>query len=230
MAEGLESWDELRATPPYQLADVAADALGLLDALEIRQAHFAGAWLGGVLTEVAAAIAPDRVLSATLIGATPPWRRSRFEDLWGTMEDEHRPLDSKPELIEQGMAIARASAGPRFEFEEARLRGLWTEMVARGNRPMARARQVSAGFFSARPGAKALASSKVPVLILEGTAERGYQGMVEYAAQVPGCRFVPIEGMGHELPSGAWTFIAGEVLSHTAASSESSIAHMRRRL
>jgi len=230
ISEGPESWDALRANRAYELADMAADALGLLDALEIRQAHFAGAWLGGVLTEVAAAISPDRILSATLIGATPPWPRSRFEDLWETMEDAHLPLDSKPELVEQGMAIARASAGPRFEFEEARLRAMWTEMVARGNRRMARARHVSAGFFSARPGAKALAGSNVPVLILEGTAERGYQGMVEYAAQVPGCRFVPVEGMGHELPSGAWTLIASEVLSHTAVSSETSIADMRRRL
>jgi len=53
------------------------------------------------------------------------------------------------------------------------------------------------------------------VLILEGTAERGYQGMVEYAARVPDARLVPIEGMGHELPSGAWPTIAREVLSHT---------------
>jgi pimeloyl-ACP methyl ester carboxylesterase len=219
VVEGAESWDELKANPPYELADLAGDALGLLDALGIPQAHFAGAWLGGVLTEVAAAIAPQCILSATLIGTTPPWPRSRFEDLWQTMEGSHRPLQSAPELIEQGMALARASAGPRFAFEDARLRRLWTEMVARGNRRMARARHVSAGFFSARPGANALAGSKVPVLVLEGTAELGYQGMVEYSAQVPHSRFVPIEGMGHELPSGAWRLIADEVLSHIAAAS-----------
>jgi pimeloyl-ACP methyl ester carboxylesterase len=211
------------------LDDMARDALGLLDVLGIRQAHFAGAWLGGVLTEVAAALAPERVLSATLIGMTPPWPRSRFEDLWRNMEDAHRPLESAPELIEQGMAIARASAGPRFPFEEERLRTLWTDMVARGNRRMARARHVAAGFFSSRPGAKALARCDAPLLVLEGTAERGYQGMVEYSAQVPHSRFVPIEGMGHELPSGAWRLIADVVLSHTAAGSGSSIAHTSRR-
>jgi pimeloyl-ACP methyl ester carboxylesterase len=224
IAGGTDGWDELRANPPYELTDLATDALGLLDALGIPQAHFVGAWLGGVLTEVATAVAPERILSATLIGATPPWPRSHFEDLWRTMEGAHRPLESVPELIEQGMAIARASAGPRFPFEEVRLRTLWTEMVARGNRRMARARHVATGFFSTRPGAKALADSNVPVLVLEGTAERGYQGMVEYSAQVPHSRFVPVEGMGHELPSGSWRLIAGEVLSHTA-----SIAHLRGR-
>jgi pimeloyl-ACP methyl ester carboxylesterase len=219
ISEGPESWGELRRNPPYALADMTADALGLLDALGIRQAHFVGAWLGGVLTEVAAGVAPERILSATLIGATPPLPQSQFDDLWATMEDGHRPVESTPELIEQGMAIARASAGPGFTFEEARLRALWTEMAERGNRRMARARHVSAGFFSPRPGPMALANSHVPLLILEGTAERGYQGMVEYSARVPHSRFVPIEGLGHELPSGAWRLVADEVLSHMATSS-----------
>jgi len=219
IGDGPDTWEELRGNPPYTLADMAADALGLLDALGIHRAHFVGAWLGGVLTEVAASIAPERIISATLIGATPPWPRSQFEDLWATMEDAHRPVGSTDGLIEQGMAIARASAGPRYPFEEARLRALWTQMVMRGNRRMARARHVSAGFFSTRPGASALAESNVPVLVLEGTAERGYQDMVEYAARVPGSRLVPIDGMGHELPSAAWRLIANEVLSHVAGGS-----------
>jgi pimeloyl-ACP methyl ester carboxylesterase len=216
IANGPESWDELRNNPPYALADLTADVLGLLDALGIRQAHFVGAWLGGVLTEVAAAAAPERILSATLIGATPPWPRRQFEDLWQTMEAGHRALESPQELIDQGMAIARASAGPRFAFEEERLRAMWTEMVARGNRRMARARHVAAGFFTPRPGPEALATIESPVLIVEGTAERGYQSMVEYSALLPHSRFVPIEGMGHELPSGAWRLVADEVLAHIA--------------
>src|SRR5260370_8058291 len=114
-----------------------------------------------------------------------PWRGSRCEGLWGNMEGAHRPLPAKPELIEQGVAMARASAGPRFEFEEARLRGLWTEMVARGNRPMARARQVSAGFFFPRPRPKALASSKVPGLFLGGPAPPPYPGLVQEPAPHP---------------------------------------------
>lgn len=212
---GPETWEELRGNPPYSTADLAADALGLLDWLGIRRAHFVGAWLGAVVTEVAAEVAPARLLSATLIGMTPPWTPRQFETLWASMEANHRPVESPEELIDQGMSIALASAGPGFPFEEERLRALWTRMAARGNRRMARARHVSAGFFSPRPGSSALAASEARVLILEGTAERGYQDMVEYAARVRAARLVPIEGMGHELPSGAWPAIAREVLSHT---------------
>lgn len=215
---GPNTWSELKGTPPYTLSDMACDALGLMDGLGIQRAHFVGAWLGGVLTEVAAHLAPERLLSATLIGATPPWPAKYFEELWSTMEHNHRLLYSPEELIEQGMAIARASCGPAYPFEEARLRALWTEMVNRGNRAMARARHVSAGFFSPRPGPRSLADAKVPVLVLEGTAEKGYSAMAEYATRVPQAPFVPIEGLGHELPSPAWSLIAEQVLRHTALS------------
>ncbi len=213
---GAESWSELEDNPPYWLANLAADALGLLDGLGLSTAHFVGAWLGGVVTEVAAGLAPDRLLSATLLGATPPLGRDQFARLWSTMEQNHMPLESPDALVEQGLAIARQSAGPGFPFEEPRLRALWQAMVERGNRRMARARHVSAGFFSSRPGPSALADSHLPVLILEGTAELGYAAMVDYASQVPQARFVRIEGLGHELPRPVWPLIAREVLEHTS--------------
>lgn len=212
---GSDTWEELRSNPPYSLTEMAEDALGLLDALGIAQAHFVGAWLGAVLTEVAAGLQPHRLLSATLIGATPPLPRERFEEMWPAMESNHRPLTSPAELVEQGLQIARQSAGPGFAFEEARLRGLWSHMVARGNRRMARARHVATGFFAPRPGPAALVRADRPVLVLEGTAELGYAAMDGYAGQIPTARFVPIEGMGHELPSPAWPRIARQVLAHT---------------
>src|SRR5258708_38733755 len=61
--EGAESWDELTANPPYELADLAGAALGLLDALRVPQAPFAGAWLGGVRTGSAAPPPPPSMPS-----------------------------------------------------------------------------------------------------------------------------------------------------------------------
>jgi len=133
--DGPETWEELRGNPPYSTADLAADALGLLDSLGIRRAHFVGAWLGAVVSEAVVEVAPARVLSATLIGMTPPWTRPQFEALWATMEANHRPVESPDELIDQGMSIARASAGPRFPFEEsasARCGPGWPRAVTAG--------------------------------------------------------------------------------------------------
>ena len=55
---------------PYQLADMARDALGVLDALGIRKAHVAGASLGSMVAQHLAAENPDRLKSLTLIMTT----------------------------------------------------------------------------------------------------------------------------------------------------------------
>ena len=54
----------------YTLSDMADDAVGLLDTLEIDRAHIVGGSLGGVIAQVLAANHPDRVLSLTLISTT----------------------------------------------------------------------------------------------------------------------------------------------------------------
>jgi 3-oxoadipate enol-lactonase len=46
---------------PYSLADLAADALALLDRLEVARAHLVGLSLGGMVAMQLAATAPDRV-------------------------------------------------------------------------------------------------------------------------------------------------------------------------
>jgi 3-oxoadipate enol-lactonase/4-carboxymuconolactone decarboxylase len=50
-----------------RIEDLAADLLGLLDALGIAQAHLAGLSLGGMTVQAAAIAAPERVLSLTLM-------------------------------------------------------------------------------------------------------------------------------------------------------------------
>lgn len=46
---------------PYTLAQLTADALGLLDALEIRKAHVCGLSLGGMVAQQLAASHPERI-------------------------------------------------------------------------------------------------------------------------------------------------------------------------
>ncbi|WP_153016894.1 alpha/beta fold hydrolase, partial [Pseudomonas amygdali] len=52
---------------PYSLTDMADDALGLMDALQIRQFHVLGASMGGMIAQHLADLAPSRVESLTLI-------------------------------------------------------------------------------------------------------------------------------------------------------------------
>ncbi len=59
--------------PPYTMSDLAGDAIGLLDALDVEQAHVAGFAFGGTISHLVAIEHPQRILSlvplATASGA-----------------------------------------------------------------------------------------------------------------------------------------------------------------
>jgi 3-oxoadipate enol-lactonase len=51
---------------PYRLDDLVADAVALMDALAIRQVHFVGLSMGGMIGQGIALVHPDRLLSLSL--------------------------------------------------------------------------------------------------------------------------------------------------------------------
>jgi pimeloyl-ACP methyl ester carboxylesterase len=62
---GLSTWiDDFNATP-YSYEDMAADTIGLMDALNIEKAHIIGWSMGGMIAQLMAIHYPDRVLSLT---------------------------------------------------------------------------------------------------------------------------------------------------------------------
>ena len=65
---GLSTWiDDWYRSTPYTLEDMAADTVGLLDALQIKKAHIMGASMGGMIAQRVAISYPERVLSLTSI-------------------------------------------------------------------------------------------------------------------------------------------------------------------
>lgn len=73
--EDFPGWHALPRPPAYDLATMAADALTLLDACAIPRAHLIGYSMGGMIAQILAAQAPDRVASVLglMTSAGQPW-------------------------------------------------------------------------------------------------------------------------------------------------------------
>src|SRR6185436_12832954 len=65
----------LRVRAPYDLNDMAADTVGLMDVLQIDKAHIVGASMGGMIAQQIAAKYPARVRSLVSIMSTSGDRR-----------------------------------------------------------------------------------------------------------------------------------------------------------
>ncbi len=197
-----------RAQPAYTLRDMAADAVGLLDALDIDRAHFVGASMGGMIAQRAAIHFPERVITLTSIMSTTGNRNLP------PSTPEARALltapypDDPDEAIEHRMNVRRTLRGSGFPFEEERIRRLVLEEAARSTHRTGQPRQYLAILLDG-DRRELLRKLAVPTVVIHGDADPliPYEAGVDTAENVPGARLVTIAGMGHEMPEGAWPTI-----------------------
>ncbi|HEY9029251.1 MAG TPA: alpha/beta fold hydrolase, partial [Burkholderiaceae bacterium] len=130
---------------PYAIKDMAADAVGVLDALAIPRAHVVGASLGGMICQHLAAHWPDRVHSLSLIMTTSGSRRLPGPTLEARRVLLARPADSRPEtLIAHAIRVFTTIGSPAFRPAPEDLRARVVASVARASRPAGTARQLLA--------------------------------------------------------------------------------------
>ena len=107
------------AQPAYQLDDLAADAAGLLDALDIDAAHIVGASMGGFIAQLVAINHPDQVLSLTSIMSGPGGTDEIAPKPEGAAVLIATPPGTRDERIEQAMSFRRVLLGTGDPFDEA---------------------------------------------------------------------------------------------------------------
>jgi pimeloyl-ACP methyl ester carboxylesterase len=200
----------------YSLADMAADGIGLLDHLGIARAHVAGASMGGMIAQTMAARFPDRVLSLASIMSNTGHRWKGMPGLRVYPMFMRRPADNREGAIESTVSTFRLIGSPGFPFEEDELRRVAQLSYERGYNPAGTARQLAA-ILAAGDRVEDLRRISAPTVVIHGTRDRMVRpsGGRETAKAIAGARLVEIEGMGHDLPLGAWGRIIDAIVSNT---------------
>jgi pimeloyl-ACP methyl ester carboxylesterase len=184
-----------RDRSPFSTADLAADALAVLDLLEVERAAVLGFSLGGMVAQELALLAPDRVSHLVLVGTSPGG-----DGAAGVQEAALDPLLAAMREHDGERAVRagwEANAGPALQRDEAAF-ARWVEVATVRPFPMPtlRAQRAAAAEHDA---AGRLAALAVPSLVVHGTEDRlvpAADGRL-LAARIPGARLELLEGAGH---------------------------------
>lgn len=207
-------------TRPYALADMAADAIAVLDGHQVAAAHIAGASLGGAIAQWLALHRPERVLTLTAImtgplghSAGPAWARAlagqapdpddlpppspRF--LRHLAERASLPQNTREERIAAGLETWRVLNGDALPFDEPTARRFVEASFDRATDLSASVHHDQAGRTMTRDRLAPLSGIAAPALVIHGTEDplRPLPHGQALAAQIPHARLETVPGMGH---------------------------------
>lgn len=211
--------------PTYSGDDLATDPLAILDALGVARAHLAGLSMGGGIAQQLAAHHPARLLSLTLISTSPAGERRDQSDLpppASRVAATFADPPSEPDWGDRDAVVDYLVEGERpfagsLGFDEE-----WVRRVARI--VVDRSRDIAASVTnhlllageSEHPFR--LADIGVRTLVLHGTDDPLFplaHGEA-LAAEIPGAAFLPLEGMGHQVPPPElWDVVVPAIVGHT---------------
>jgi len=186
---------------PYTLAEMAEDAVGLLDVLKIKTAHVVGVSMGGMIAQTMTINYPERVQTLTSIMSTtgnPELPQPKPEAL---MILQQTPPSDRDEFIEYTVKGQKILSGPHYPLDEAYLRDLAARTFDRSYYPQGTARQLTA-ILASGSRKDALKNVQTPTLVIHGDADPlvPIEGGKDTAASVPGAQLAIINGMGHDIP------------------------------
>jgi len=197
----------------YNLSDMAADTVGLLDALGLDSAHVVGLSMGGAIGQTIAIEHPGGVRSLTSMLSTTgdmSVGQPRPETMSALFSGP--PAQSRQEVIDQRVRAARVVGSPGFEFDEAAVRDRAGLAYDRGYDPLGIVRTAVASVASG-DRTELLRSVDIPTLVIHGADDPmcDISGGRATAAAIPGAELVIIDGLGHDFPRALWSEFASRI-------------------
>ena len=208
----------LSVAAPYGLRDMAKDALGLLDALAVREVHVLGASMGGMIAQHMADLAPERVQSLTLIMTSSgaqglPAPSSALLSLLAKREAPNRAI-----ALEQQADLLAALGSPAVSDDRQLLLQQAQIAYDRAFNPEGVQRQLLA--ILAEPSRVELLNRlRVPTLVVHGTADPLLPVMhgVHVAAHIKNSELRLIPGLAHRFQEAFKEPLLAAVLPHLQA-------------
>ena len=202
---------------PYQLSDMAADAIALLDALEVERAHLVGVSMGGMIAQCMAARYPEHLLSLTsIMSSSGNWRVACGKPavLGQLLRRPARPDDPASQL-DHLMRLFGVIGSPGFPSDQADLRQQLARAIRRANCPAGHYQQLLA-IIAAGDRRRELARIRTPTLVIHGADDPLVPVAAGYdtAKHIAGARLEIIRGMGHDLPPAVQKLVLQAVVSH----------------
>lgn len=203
--------------PPvaYTLSDMAADAMKVLDHLNIERAHIMGASMGGMIAQTVAIEHPHRVKTLISIMSQPG------ELTVGQPTQEAMELIVTPAPSDRDEYIAFAPKWQLWQSKKYR-----SDEVSRRNAirdfdrsiyPEGGPRQMAA-IYASGSRAEGLQKLEVPTLVIHGTEDQLItpSGGERTAELIPNSTLLMVEDMGHDMPQPLWPLYFDAITKHTA--------------
>ncbi|NEW09717.1 alpha/beta hydrolase [Paenibacillus sp. SYP-B3998] len=214
--------------PGYTFEDMADDAIRVLDAYEIEQAHIVGMSMGGMLTQIIALRHPGRVRTITLLSTSNfapdlPLMEERIMDYFSNVG----AIDwtNEQAVVEFAIGRSRILVGSKHSFDEKRIYNLAKEEVKRSHNMASMNNHgmlVGGESYLVRTG-----EIKVPALVIHGTEDPiiPYEHGKNLVNEISAAVLLTLEGTGHELHYDDWDLIIDSISNHTSIPNENEFSN-----
>ena len=200
---------------PYTLSDMAADAMQVLDHLNIERAHIMGASMGGMIAQTVAIEHPHRVKTLISVMSQPG------ELTVGQPTQEAMELIVTPAPSDRDEYIAFAPKwqlwqSKKYRSDEVSRRNAIRDFD-RSNYPEGGPRQMAA-IYASGSRAEGLQKLQVPTLVIHGTDDQLItpSGGERTAELIPNSTLLMVDDMGHDMPQPLWPLYLDAISKHTA--------------
>ena len=200
---------------PYTLSDMAADAMQVLDHLNIERAHIMGASMGGMIAQTVAIEHPHRTKTLISIMSQPG------ELTVGQPTQEAMELIVTPAPSDRDEYIAFAPKwqlwqSKKYRSDEVSRRNAIRDFD-RSNYPEGGPRQMAA-IYASGSRAEGLQKLEVPTLVIHGTDDQLItpSGGERTAELIPNSTLIMVDDMGHDMPQPLWPLYLDAISKHTA--------------